>query len=688
LAESQPDDGGVRHWSAARDSRWIYWLTVVLGSAISVIALAFAYDLELIRILEIPEEQALPTILGAAFVIIFLGNPVARSGPLARAPWSNICYFVDIVLAAVGFGICLYFAYRYNDLIEDFYFNRATAFAVGIVIIPLIIEALRRTAGWSLVAVVSCFFVYAMVGHLVPGDLQGQEKKFYNLIAYLTADNVALFGLPMKIVTFIVVLFIFMGQLLLKSGASEWFTDLAAAFLGRSRGGSAKIAVVASGLFGSISGSAVSNVASTGVITIPLMRKGGYDAKTAGAFEAVASTGGQIMPPIMGAAAFLMAEFLELEYTEIIIAALIPSILYYFSAFVQADLEAARLKIAPIPEDQIPPKSRVMKEGWFFIMPYVILVIALFSFNKPASEAALWASFSLPVVALLFGFKKRRLSFVDFVVGLVRGAEAPGRLTSDFGKTIWAIFVDICKAVADSGRTSVDIIIIGAMAGLIIGIIETTGFGSALTIVLLKVGEDSLMLLLVLTAGISIILGMGMPTTAIYVLLALMVAPPLIKLGIDPLSAHLFVLYYGLMSMITPPVAIAAFTAAKLAGASPMATAVTACRLGWVAYVIPFVFVFQPALIMRGSAIDVIASLIAALVGVWIASAGFLGYLFDRLNLAFRVIYVVAGMSLLLPVNVIDEGFMIRIAGAALTVLLVGRELLAKRRTQATQAAQ
>ena len=174
MAETQPDDGGVRHWSVARDSRWIYWLTVVLGSAISVIALAFAYDLELIRILEIPEEQALPMILGAAFVIIFLGNPVARSGPLARAPWSYICYFVDIVLAAVGFGICLYFTYRYNDLIEDFYFNRATAFAVGIVIIPLIIEALRRTAGWSLVAVVSCFFVYALVGHLVPGDLRDQ----------------------------------------------------------------------------------------------------------------------------------------------------------------------------------------------------------------------------------------------------------------------------------------------------------------------------------------------------------------------------------------------------------------------------------------------------------------------------------------------------------------------------------
>ena len=319
---------------------------MVLGAVIVLIALAFAYDLEILRTLEIPKEQALPIVLGSAFVIIFLCTSAGGKSPRTNPPW------YDIALAAVGMGVCLYFAYAYNDLIEDFYFNRHKAFLVGIVIIPLIIEGLRRTAGWILVAVVCLFFVYAFLGHLVPGDLQAQQKQFYPLVAYLAADNVALFGLPMQIVTYVVVLFIFMGRLFLTTGASEWFTELASALVGRFRGGSAKIAVFASALFGSISGSAVSNVASTGVITIPLMRRGGYSAEMAGALEAVASTGGQIMPPVMGAAAFLMAEFLEIEYTNVIIAATIPAILYYAAVFIQADLEAARSNPAAAPRAQ------------------------------------------------------------------------------------------------------------------------------------------------------------------------------------------------------------------------------------------------------------------------------------------------------------------------------------------------
>ena len=667
----------------AANSGWVYWVTIGCGALVTVIALAFAYDLELLRILEIPKEQALPLVLGSGFVIIFLRIPASGVGTRSDPPW------YDIALAAAGMAMCLYFTYQYNDLIEEFYFHRDKAFAIGIVIIPLIIEGLRRTAGWSLVIVLSAFLIYALVGHLVPGDLQGQEKKFYPLVAYLAVDNVALFGLAMQIVTYVVVLFIFMGQMLLKTGASEWFTDLASALLGRSRGGSAKIAVVASGLFGSISGSAVSNVASTGVITIPLMRQGGYDAKTAGALEAVASTGGQIMPPIMGAAAFLMAEFLEVEYTEVIIAAAIPAILYYFAAFVQADLEAARLNIPPVPEDRIPPIVRVLKEGWFFATPYVVLVIALFKYNMPPDAAALYASFTLPLVALLFGYKQKRLSLQDYLVGLWRGAgRTAGELVA-LGRTVLEVLAEVIVSIAETGRSAVDIIIIGAMAGLIIGVIETTGFGSALTIVLLKVGEDSLLLLLVLTAFISIILGMGMPTTAIYVLLALMVAPPLIKLGIDPLAAHLFVLYYGLMSMITPPVAIAAFTAAKLANANAMSTAVTACRLGWVAYVIPFVFVYSPSLIMHGSAIDVLVAFVCAVAGVWVASAGFLGFFMTRLGLPMRVLFVVAGLSLLLPMEVLEAGVAIRIGGAVITAILLGREfLIRKKRYSETQPAE
>jgi len=634
-----------RQWLALPAGRWVDIVTISLGVLIVAITVSFAADLTILRQLEIPKEQALPLVLGSTFLIIFLRLPGRRGAERRQIPW------YDLILGSAGFIICLYFTFIYTIIIEDYFYYRDTAFIIGIIVIPLTVEALRRTAGWSLVAVLMVFLIYSVMGHLVPGDLQAQEKDPYKLIAYLAADNVALLGLPMNIVTYVVVLFILMGQLLLRTGASEWFTDIATALFGRSRGGSAKIAVVASGLFGSISGSAVSNVASTGVITIPLMRNGGYSAQSAAAFEAVASTGGQIMPPIMGAAAFLMAELLEADYTDVILAAAIPAFLYYFAAFIQADLEAARLKIAPVPKEQIPRLLKVAKEGWFFLIPYAVLIIALFKYNVPPDGAALYASISLPIVSWIFGYKGRRIS--------VR---------------------DLANAVADTGRNSVDIIIIGAMAGLAIAIIETTGLGYAMTIVLLKVGQDSLLLLLVLTAIISIILGMGMPTTAIYLLLALMIAPPMIKLGVNPFAAHLFVLYFGLMSMITPPVAIAAFTAAKLANSPPMATALTSCRLGWVAYVIPFVFVYEPSLIMQGSFIEIILCFSSALIGIWVVSAGMLGYVFSKIGPVIRVVCIISGLILILPVTIIPYGAVIKVVAAGAVCIILGLELVHNKR--------
>jgi TRAP transporter 4TM/12TM fusion protein len=634
-----------RQWLALPAGRWVDIVTISLGVLIVAITVSFAADLTILRQLEIPKEQALPLVLGSTFLIIFLRLPGRRGAERRQIPW------YDLILGSAGFIICLYFTFIYTIIIEDYFYYRDTAFIIGIIVIPLTVEALRRTAGWSLVAVLMVFLIYSVMGHLVPGDLQAQEKDPYKLIAYLAADNVALLGLPMNIVTYVVVLFVLMGQLLLRTGASEWFTDIATALFGRSRGGSAKIAVVASGLFGSISGSAVSNVASTGVITIPLMRNGGYSAQSAAAFEAVASTGGQIMPPIMGAAAFLMAELLEADYTDVILAAAIPAFLYYFAAFIQADLEAARLKIAPVPKEQIPRLLKVAKEGWFFLIPYAVLIIALFKYNVPPDGAALYASISLPIVSWVFGYKGRRIS--------VR---------------------DLANAVADTGRNSVDIIIIGAMAGLAIAIIETTGLGYAMTIVLLKVGQDSLLLLLVLTAIISIILGMGMPTTAIYLLLALMIAPPMIKLGVNPFAAHLFVLYFGLMSMITPPVAIAAFTAAKLANSPPMATALTSCRLGWVAYVIPFVFVYEPSLIMQGSFIEIILCFSSALIGIWVVSAGMLGYVFSKIGPVIRVVCIISGLILILPVTIIPYGAVIKVVAAGAVCIILGLELVHNKR--------
>ena len=648
--DSSTNEKGAKLLAQREESPFVTKLTQGLGAVITLIVLSWAIEFWLKLGFEWFDEHACLVCLGLTLAIIFVRYPYDGGKTRLSLPW------YDAALAILGAGSCFYLAYIYGDIELNPFGMRPTMFILGLILIPLTWEALRRTTGWSLTIVFSFFVAYSFVGHYVPGIMRGLEQEPVRLIAELGVTNVALLGLPMKIIVLTVVLFIWMGQLLLHTGASEWFTDVAAALMGRSRGGSAKIAVVASGLFGSISGSAVSNVASTGVITIPLMRQAGYDAKSAGAIEAVASTGGQIMPPIMGAAAFLMAELLELEYTEIILAALVPSALYYLAVFVQADLQAAKDGIAPLPEDRIPAFSRVMKEGWFFLLPYVVLIYTLFSLNLPPQESAFWAAISVAIVSLVFGYHGHRINL----------------------KQLW-------DSVAGAGRSSADIVVIGAMAGIIIAILDRTGLGQALTLVLAAVGEDSLFLLLVLTALVSILLGMGMPTSAIYLLLATMIAPSLIKLGVHPIAAHMFVLYFGLMSMITPPVAIAAFAAASLSGAKPMETGAMAVRLGWIAYVIPFVFVLSPSLLWQGDIVNILLAAITAFMGVWIASCGVIGYMFGPLSAIVRLIFFVAGILLLLPADALPNGLAINGVGLVLGILVLSKDYITNKRNKISQ---
>ena len=299
-----------------------------------------------------------------------------------------------------------------------------------------------------------------------------------------------------------------------------------------------------------------------------------------------------------------------------------------------------------------------MKEGWFFVLPYVALIYTLFSLNLPPQESAFWAAISVAIVSIIFGYKGHRINL----------------------RQLW-------ESVAGAGRSSADIIAIGAMAGIIIAILDRTGLGQALTLVLAAVGEDSLFLLLVLTALVSILLGMGMPTSAIYLLLATMIAPSLIKLGVNPIAAHMFVLYYGLMSMITPPVAIAAFAAASLSGAKPMETGATAVRLGWIAYVIPFVFVLSPSLLGQGSTVDIVSATITAFMGVWISSCGLIGYMFGPLTVLYRLLFFISGILLLLPADAIPNGIAINGAGLALGILVVSRDYISNRHRRATKTA-
>ncbi len=422
-------------------------LTTVLAVVLTCGAIAWAADLYREVGLLLYTEQYLLGMLALALALVFLtarARKTAESAARDQMPW------YDWLAAAAGFGAAGYMAVRYPVLAELIAMHPRDGLVAGVVVILLVVEGLRRTAGTALTMIIVGFLVLALVGHWIPGTLAGRRVEWDNLAYYLAWDPAGMLGTPMIVVTTIVTAFVFFGQVLLKSGGSAFFTEIATALVGRYRGGQAKIAVTASGMFGSISGSAVSNVVTTGVITIPLMRSGGYRAVDAGAIEAVASTGGQLMPPIMGAAAFLMADFLQISYAEVVVAALIPSILYYGALFIVADLEAARGGIVRIPEHQIPKAWPVLKTGWMFPLPFIVLIGTLFFLNYSPERSALLAAVVILATGMVVGYQGKRLRLRD-----------------------------LFNALRETGIAVLDIIMIGAAAGFVIGVLNISGLGLA-----------------------------------------------------------------------------------------------------------------------------------------------------------------------------------------------------------------
>jgi TRAP transporter 4TM/12TM fusion protein len=589
-------------------------------------------------------EQFLAAMLGVGLAVVYLSLPLRRGAARPRVPW------YDWLLAAVSLVVAFYIAVQFPTLAENVTVRPLSGLVPAFIAIPLVVEALRRTVGAALAIVVIAFIIYAFFGHLVPGALAGRPVKVGQLVYYLVWDPGSMLGLPMMVATTIVIAFVFLGQLLFASGGSAFFTEIALALMGRYRGGSAKIAVTASSLFGMISGSAVSNVASVGVITIPLMRRGGYPAHIAAAIESVASTGGQLMPPVMGAAAFLMAEFLQVPYRDVAIAAALPALLYYYALFVQADLLAARTGITRVDDSQIPPLGSVLKRGWHFILPFATLIVALFWLNWSPELSALAGAAVLLVTGCLLGYGNTKLT--------LRAA---------------------LDALRSTGMASLDLLMITAAAGFIIGVLNITGLSFALTLLLVQVGAGSLLLLLILAAIVSIILGMGMPTVGVYVLLAALVAPAMVKIGLSPMASHMFVMYFGMMSMITPPVALAAYTAASLAQTSPMKTGWAAVRFGWVAYIVPFLFVRAPTLLFEGNPGAVLIALLTSLAGVWMVCAAFAGYGTRVLSTPMRIGFGIAGLLLFIPAEAVPRGELTDVAGLALGAILFAREIFATR---------
>jgi TRAP transporter 4TM/12TM fusion protein len=415
--------------------------------------------------------------------------------------------------------------------------------------------------------------------------------------------------------------------------------------------------VLGSCLFGSISGSAVANVVATGVVTIPLMKKAGYPAHKAGAIEAVASTGGQLMPPVMGAAAFLVAEFLETSYAAVALAALVPGLLYYLALFIQADLEAAKEKIPPVDPESIPKARPVLRKGWFFPPAFIVLLFCLFYLNYQPEKAVLLAIAALIIPAVIIGFNGKR-----------------------FGPR------DLLASILETGHSSVELILITGAAGIVIGVLGISGIGYQLTLGLVQIGQGNLFLLLMLSAVVCIILGMGLPTVGVYVLLASLVAPSLIEVGVSPMAAHMYVMYFGMMSMITPPVAIAAFAAASLAQADAMRTGFAATRFGWTAFIVPILFVYSPTLLLIGDPVSVGWAFITALFGVWLISIAAVGYFMRSLPATTRILLGFAGLASLIPASAFG-GVALDVAGLVGGIVLLGYEYMTVSRQRTTGTA-
>jgi TRAP transporter 4TM/12TM fusion protein len=585
-------------------------------------------------------EQFLAAVLGLTLALTFLlisfrghdadGGTIVAAGP-ARVPW------YDLAASATGFAACWYVAIRYPQLVTELVARPADGIAVATAIIILVLEATRRTSGWSLLIIILVLCIYALLGWLLPDEIATRPVAMSRLVVYLGIDTNALLGGALQVATIVVVPFIIMGQVLSRSGGADYFTDLSMAMMGRFRGGSAKIAVVGSAFFGMVSGSAVANVASVGSITIPMMKRAGFPGQLAAAIESVGSTGGQLMPPVMGAAAFLMAEYLQVPYSEVMVAAILPAFLYYAALFVQVDLEAAKRKVLGAPAAQIPSLGSVLRAGWHFPIPFAVLVLGLLAWNMEAEYAALVATVLLILFGLVFGYRGKRLTLRDVVL-----------------------------AIVSAGGVVIDIIIITAAAGLLIGVLNLTGLAFGLTLQLLSVSGGSLLVLLVVTAIVAIILGLGLPTVGCYVILATLAAPALIKAGLLPMQAHMFVMYFGMMSMVTPPVALAAFAAANIAQSDHWKTGWTATRVGWCSYVIPFLFALSPTLLMQGTPFQIVASVVTALLGVLLGTAAVVGYLRGALTLPTRLIYAAVGLALLMPLDAFaGAGWMNIVAFAA-----------------------
>lgn len=598
-------------------------LAAVLAFLVPVVAVIWVLSIPQRMGFLIYPEQVAALLLGAALCVVF-GRAVAKaSGPLA---------WLDAALSLLALGLGLWVFVRFPTLTEGSHLHPTEAYWLGVIVTLLVLEGLRRVVGWTLVVITAAMFAYALWGNLVPGPLRGRGQPLEDVMRFIGTDSAATWGAALQIAAFVVVIFVLFGGLLLAVGGGDFFTQLATRVAGRGPGNTAKVAVVASGLFGSISGSAVSNVMSTGVMTIPMMRRSGFRDDQAGAIEAVASTGGQLAPPVMGAAAFLMAELLQMPYGDILLAAILPAALYYLSLYFQIDFIARRDGHAEADWIEKMGLRTVLTKGWLPLGAFVVLLGAIFAWDMRAEVAAIWA------LGLIVG--------VSLALWAVRRA---GGSASGTGPALSP--TEVAASICKTGSQVCDVLLICAAAGMIIGLLATTGLGFSLSLFLIQFGGSNLFGLLLITGLVGIVLGLGLPTTGVYLLLATMAAPALVQLGIPALAAHMFVFYYGMLSMITPPIAMAAFAAASISGAPQLKTGIQAFKFGWIAYFLPFLFIYKPGLLMAGPWWEITYVFASALIALILVSAAIIGHGLTHLTPPVRALALVTGVLIIAPLR-------------------------------------
>lgn len=556
--------------------------------------------------------------LGFGLALAYLLYPCRRA-------WTRDHFFhpIDVLFAVLGAAAPAYIVLQYRELVTRAGSATTADIVVGGIGILLVIEAARRVVGLPMVTVVLCFLAYAFLGPYMPGVLAHRGLSLEQLISHLYYTTEGIFGIPLGVSSTFIFLFILFGAYLESTGLGKFFIDLANAVAGWASGGPAKVAVLSSGLMGTVSGSSVANVVGTGSLTIPMMKKLGYHPNFAGAVEAAASTGGQLMPPVMGAAAFLMAEFVGVSYIEVVKAAAIPALLYFTGVWLGVHFEAKRKQLKGIPRHELPNPLTLIKERGHLAIPLVVIVYLLVSGYTPMRAALVAIVLSIACAMLR---KSTRMKPIEIVYGLERGA----------------------KAV-------LGVLIACAAAGIIIGVVTKTGVGLRLASGLIEMAGGMLLPAMFFTMITAIVLGMGVPTTANYVITSTIAAPALVQMGVPILAAHMFVFYFGIIADVTPPVALAAYAGAGISGGNALKTGVHASKLAVAAFIIPYIFVLSPVILMvDATPLTLVMATLSALLGMVAVSSALCGFLADHCRLYERALLVGAGLLMIKPGGTTD----------------------------------